>query len=159
MNNPNNHYSVEEIKKRFIGNDWGLAKEEYEILWETLSLLKKRHVDILQKEIYLIVLGLQKNKKSYEKSHKGLYIKLRDIRLLRRKKGVIILSPFFFGDERDENWRDNRAWTILHELAHHALKHTSVFKNKDRESAQRNEKVAKNLSSKWAEELNLHFWP
>ena len=155
MINFSSQYSIPEIKEMFKDNNWELDPEEYEILWETLSLLKKEHVDTIQKEICLIVFGQQKTRIYSNKSRKGLYINLKDTEFLRNCKGVIILSPFFFGDENDDNWRDNGAYTILHELAHHRLNHSSL--NDDDKVVNKTEEAAIDLALNWAYELNLKF--
>ena len=95
IDNSINRYSLEEIKGKFKENDWQLDEDEQEKLWETIGQLKKEHVDILKNEIHLIVLSQQKSKKYPQKSRKGIYLNMRDQELLKIKKGIIILSPFF----------------------------------------------------------------
>jgi hypothetical protein len=149
------HYSVNEVREMFKGNDWKLDPDEEARLWETLSLLKKEQVDILQKEIHLIILSQQKSKPFCQKTHKGMYLKLRDRILKRRgRKGTIILSPYFFGDEQENNPRDYMAYTILHEIAHHRLKHSVGI---DPRSVEEMEVAAIELATKWSDELGLQF--
>lgn len=135
------NYSEDEIKMRFKVNidsgNWDLTSRELNILLKTLSMLPRDIIDNISKSAFIVALSLRKN----NKQQLAGYLRLSEE--IKKKKGIIFLSPLIFANKKDILFPRPQ---ILHEIAHHILGHTSPPENTKRRM-QENE--AEKLMKKW----------
>jgi hypothetical protein len=99
-------------------------------------------VKLLRDEIHIIVWGEQKDTDWNDQIVFACYLNLRDEILLRKKKGVVFLSPDFLNIEKGIITLKK----LFHEIAHHQLDHRSV---ETEEAEITKEKAADKLAYEW----------
>lgn len=132
------HYTVDEIKQRFNQGNWLVSADEYEQICKVISCLDTEQVRILSEEIFMVIIGEQKDREDEDKIMPACNLNLRE-ELFKTKTGIIFLAP----DLR-------RPCVILkklyHELAHHVLDHRHEA---GPEAIAKNEAEADKLAWKW----------
>jgi hypothetical protein len=137
-----NHYRLKEVKKMFQSyrdlEDVDVSDEEYNIFCKVIRELPKEIVSRIEKEIYFVILSLQKcQTASYH------HLEAKD---LREKKAIIFIPPIFFKCEQM-----NQYFKIFHEVAHYILGHKDIDSLEERE---KHEDAAKKLALNWMRELH-----
>ena len=149
------HYSEEEVANIFrpdyeIGN-WQVSHSEYISLCKLIACLRKDHVDILQKDIHLVVVGLERGIRMDNKKMPCAFINLRDKSFLDEKKGIVVLSPFLLTCDL----ADIKLKKIQHEIAHYVKNHPTMVQ--DPVERKRNEDEAEALAQAWLNQESHHL--
>lgn len=141
-------YSLNEIKELFKSYSPSLecpiTEEEHEQFCEAIKQLPKEIVDIVNKEIYFILMS--SNPSSL---NAACYIDI-ERGIPKEKKGIVIVTPIIFGYK--PGLFSPGIEYILHEIAHHILGH---YKYDSQTDIIEKEKTATNLASKWIAESFL----
>jgi len=148
-----NYYKFKEVKDKFKEyrelKRSDLTDDEYDLFCRELMVLPKDVADRIYNEIYFVLL-------SAKKGIVGRYVPLKEF-IDEKKEGIIVLTPFIFGNfehesgkkiEADNLW--NKKARILHEVAHHTLGHAEYKGEKDRE---KKEKAAKEQVDEWVDKF------
>ena len=145
-----NYYSFEEIKTKFKNyrelKESNITDEEYDIFCDEIQLLPKEIVDKVHIGIKFVLLSA--NPKNV---NPACYVNLKK-GIEKEKEGIIVLTPFIFGAPYiDKNGKEIiidrlKQPCILHEVAHHILKHY-VYKNQ--KDFEKKEKTAWQKAEKW----------
>jgi len=128
-------YTAEQVRYALAGLN-EISDEEEEILSDALAVLDKELVDKIASEVYFISASLIK----------AVCLPLDTVQL-KGKKAIIFIS-----NELLKQGEAGIKQDLLHEVAHHILKHKCLFdfdEAKMRQEVLRQEKEADNLVKKW----------
>jgi len=150
------YYHFEEIKEKFISyrnpKESNITDDEYNIFCGELQYLPKTIIDTIYDEIYFVLMSVQPGKGT-----PACYVNLRKGFDVKKKKGIVVLSPYIFGASLTDKNGNKRiylgcedGYKILHEIAHHVLNHSC----EDEEQINFEEKEANEQVKEWVDQ----FW-
>lgn len=144
------YYNFKEIKAKFRSYreliESTITDEEYDIFCDEIQVLPKDIVEKIQTEIQFVLLSAVS-----KKVNPACYINLRE-GFDKEKEAIIVLTPYIFGAPYiDKNGKERRIYgleqlCILHEVAHHILRHSVC---KDQRDLEDKEKAAQEQAEKW----------
>ena len=113
-----------------------LSDEQQYALIRALSVLDKELVDRIAQEVFFV---------GADPSTRGYYIP-RSASIIKERKTIIFYTAKLFAQDSENVTKD-----ILHEIAHHVLKHKSIFDFNigEEHKMELQEKAADRLIGKW----------
>ncbi|MFH1944863.1 MAG: ImmA/IrrE family metallo-endopeptidase [Acidobacteriota bacterium] len=133
------YYSLFQVKKKLTDLKIRISESESDFFCEVLSKsLSKNIIDSFHEEVLLILMP-------FDKEGRGSKACYTPIKKHEMPKAVIAYSPVIFINNIN-NPPEERAKTILHEIAHFCLKHDIP---KDQEDKDKKENEADILAEKW----------
>lgn len=150
------YYSPEEIREMFISyrdpTESVLTDDEYNVFCGELQYIPKTIINRAYDEIHFVLMSAQP-----KTGTPACYVNLRKGFDLKKKIGIVVLSPYIFGASLSDENGNKRiylgcedGYKILEEIAHHILNHSY----EDEEQINSEEDEAEALVKEWL----IQFW-
>lgn len=153
--NDHYHYSEEEVmeifKPELDSRNWQINKSEFRNFCKLLSCLNKEFVDMLNKEVMIVVCSLERDVRMNDKRMPCGFVNLQDDKFLKLKKAIMVFSPYLL----TLTFAGIKLKKIFHEIAHYKLNHPMM--DVDKALCEKNEQEAEGLAIKWYQEEIHHL--